>query len=200
MDLQAHWERVYQTKQPTEVSWFRPHLDTSLSLISSLDVARDVPVLDVGGGASTLVDDLIAAGYSNLTVLDLSASAIDAARSRLGARQTTVTWLATDVTRAELPASHFRVWHDRAVFHFLTDPADRDRYVEQVRHSVASGGHVIIATFGPHGPSRCSGLPTARYDADALHAVFGDEFEMIDRREERHRTPAGVEQQFVYCL
>jgi SAM-dependent methyltransferase len=200
MDLHAHWERVYQTKRTDEVSWFRPHLDTSLTLIRDTGLPPAAPIIDVGGGASTLVDDLLAAGYRDLTVLDVSVAALDVARARLGARQSAVTWLAADVTTAELPAGHFKVWHDRAVFHFLTDPADRDRYVAQVRHAVAARGHVIIATFGPDGPQRCSGLPTARYDADGIHAVFGHDFEVIIRREERHRTPAGVEQQFVYCL
>lgn len=200
MDVHDHWERVYRTKRADEVSWFRPHLDTSLSLIRRTGVAPDRAIIDVGGGASTLVDDLLAAGYRDVTVLDVSPAALDGARARLGPRASEVTWIAADVTRAELPAGRFHVWHDRAVFHFLTDPADRDRYVAQVRRAVALGGHVIVATFGPKGPERCSGLPTARYDADALHGVFGPEFTMLDSREEWHLTPGGVEQQFVYCL
>jgi SAM-dependent methyltransferase len=200
MNVQEHWQRVYQTKRTDEVSWFRPHLDTSLMLIAETHVPIDAPIIDVGGGASSLVDDLLDAGYRDLTVLDVSEAALDSARKRLGTRASGVTWIATDATRADLPPAHFRVWHDRAVFHFLTDQADRDRYVAQVRNAVAPGGHVIVATFGPDGPQKCSGLPAARYDAVTLHGLFGDEFELIDRREERHRTPRGVEQQFVYCL
>lgn len=140
MNLREHWERVYQTKRTDEVSWFRSHLDTSLGLIRDTAVAAEAPVIDVGGGASTLVDDLLAGGYQDVTVLDLSATALDVARSRLGAGGSAVTWIAGDVTRVDLPHAHYRVWHDRAVFHFLTDPADRDRYVTQVRHAVAPGG------------------------------------------------------------
>jgi SAM-dependent methyltransferase len=200
MNLAAHWERVYRTKRPDDVSWFRSHLEMSLALIQRTGVSLDAPIIDIGGGASTLVDDLLASGYRDVTVLDVSASALDVTRTRLGSGASAVTWLADDVTEARLPHEHFAVWHDRAVFHFLVDPAERDRYIAQVRHAVARGGHVVVATFGPDGPQRCSGLPTARYDADALHTVFGDDFEMVDRREERHHTPAGAVQQFVYCL
>ena len=200
MNLEEHWERIYRTKRSQGVSWFRPHLDTSLELIEQTGVSRNAPILDVGGGASTLVDDLVVAGYSDLTVIDLSEAALEASRARLGSRATEIAWIAADVTRVELAPSHIQVWHDRAVFHFLTEEADRERYVAQVRHAVAPGGHVIIATFGPEGPLRCSGLPTARYDADALHAVFGTDFALVDRRHEQHRTPAGTDQQFVYCL
>jgi SAM-dependent methyltransferase len=199
-NLQAHWDQVYRTKQTDTVSWFRPHLETSLAMIRQTGVAADAPIIDVGGGASTLADDLLAAGYSDVTVLDLSEAALDAARSRLGSNAARVLWLADDATTATLPPSHFQVWHDRAVFHFLTEPADRRRYVEQVRRALAPGGHVVIATFAPEGPQRCSGLATARYDADALHAEFGAEFRLLERRQERHRTPAGVEQEFIYCL
>jgi ubiquinone/menaquinone biosynthesis C-methylase UbiE len=200
MNLEEHWERIYRTRQPQDVSWFRLHLQTSLELISQICVPRDAPILDVGGGASTLVADLLAAGYSDLTVVDLSEAALETARARLGRRGSEVAWIAGDATRVEFAPARFHVWHDRAVFHFLMEEEDRRRYVEQVRRAVAPGGHVIIATFGPEGPLRCSGLPTARYEADALHAVFGSDFSLVDRREERHRTPAGAEQQFVYCL
>jgi SAM-dependent methyltransferase len=200
MNSQEHWDRVYRTKRPDEVSWFRTHLDTSLELVRATGVATDAPILDVGGGASTLVDDLLTAGYSDVTVLDVSAAALDCARGRLGRHATDVTWVAADITRVDLSPAHFHVWHDRAVFHFLTEPDDRRRYVEQVRRAVAPGGYVVIATFGADGPQRCSGLPTARYDAEALHAEFGDEFQIVDRRQELHRTPGGIDQQFVYCL
>ena len=200
MNPEEHWEQVYRTKRTDEVSWFRQHLETSLALITSTGVPAEAPILDVGGGASTLVDDLIAAGYSDVTVLDISAVALNAAQERLESRARLVRWLAGDVTQIDLPSAHFRVWHDRAVFHFLIAADERRRYVEQVRHAVAPGGHVIIATFGPDGPERCSGLPTARYHVDALHREFGADFVLIDRREELHRTPGGINQQFVYCL
>lgn len=200
MTLHEHWERVYQTKRTDEVSWFRPHLETSLELIRETGVAHDSPIIDVGGGASTLVDDLLAAGYSDLTLLDLSEAALDVVRARLVSRASKVKLVCGDVTAAALPAGFFRVWHDRAVFHFLTDVADRDRYVSQARHAVGPGGHVIVGAFGPEGPQRCSGLPVARYDAEALHAAFGADFELLDRREERHVTPAGASQQYTYCL
>jgi len=200
MSLEDHWNQVYRTKRTDDVSWFRPHLDTSLALIKGTGADPGAPILDVGGGASTLVDDLAAAGYSNVTVLDVSEAALQAARHRLGARAHAVAWIAADATRAVLPRAHFQIWHDRAVFHFLTDAEDRRRYVQQVRHAVAPGGHVIVATFGPDGPQRCSGLPTNRYDAGALHAEFGAGFELLEHREEQHRTPVGADQQFVYCL
>lgn len=200
MTLNDHWERIYRTKRIDEVSWYRPHLETSLELMRQARVPCDAPIIDVGGGASTLVDDLLAAGYSNLTLLDLSERALDAVRTRLGTLASKVTFMCADVTAAVLPAGYFRVWHDRAVFHFLTDVTDRDRYIAKVRHAVKSGGHIIVGTFGPDGPQRCSGLPTARYDAETLHAIFGEGFESLDRREEHHLTPAGVSQQFTYCL
>ena len=200
MTLEAHWEGVYRSKRPDEVSWFTPHLETSLALIKRTGVSLDAPIIVVGGGASTLVDDLLASEYRDVTVLDVSHSALDVARSRLGVRSSRVTWLVDDVTCAHLPREHFAVWHDRAVFHFLINAEERERYVAQVRHAVVPGGHVIVATFGPEGPLRCSGLTTSRYDAEELHTVFGEDFEMIDRREEWHQTPAGGEQQFIYCL
>lgn len=200
MDLGAHWERVYQTKRIDEVSWFRPHLDTSLELIEKAGRPGEASVIDVGGGASTLVDDLLDRGYRDVSVIDLADSALAAARERLGPRGRSVTWIEGDVTRLALPRARFNVWHDRAVFHFLTEPTDRQRYIEQVRRALASDGHVIVATFGPEGPQRCSGLPTSRYDADSLRDVFGDGFELVETRLEQHRTPSGAEQQFLYCL
>lgn len=199
MNVADHWQHVYKTKRADEVSWYQPHLETSLRLIRAT-AAGGEPILDVGGGASTLVDDLLTAGYSDVTVLDVSSEALNAARERLGPRASALTWIVDDVIRVQLPRHRFSVWHDRAVFHFLTDAEDRRRYVEQVRHALAPGGHVIVATFGPSGPARCSGLPTARYDAAGLHAEFGSDFVLVDQRVEAHRTPLGVEQQFVYCV
>jgi SAM-dependent methyltransferase len=156
-------------------------------------------VIDVGGGASTLVDDLLDRGFSDVTVLDLSETALATARARLGDRAGTVRWLCGDATRATLPAQAYDFWHDRAVFHFLTDPEARSRYVRAVRESVRPGGHVLVATFGPHGPETCSGLEVVRFTPDALHAEFGDDFAKLADSTEVHHTPWGTEQEFVYC-
>ncbi|MDT3707018.1 MAG: class I SAM-dependent methyltransferase [Thiobacillus sp.] len=198
VDRRQHWEKVYSSKATDQVSWFQPHAASSLRLIADC-AGTDAHIIDVGGGASVLVDDLLDAGYRNLTVLDLAESALAVSRARLGARAQSVQWIAADVTRADLPAARYDVWHDRAVFHFLTDPADRARYVDQVLKSVKPGGRVIIAAFGPGGPLQCSGLDVVRYAPDALHAEFGARFRLIGHETEIHRTPAGGEQEFVYC-
>jgi SAM-dependent methyltransferase len=198
VDRQQHWETVYSSKAVDQVSWFQPHASSSLRLIEGC-ADREAQIIDVGGGASVLVDDLLDAGYRYLSVLDLAESALAASRARLGARAQSVQWIAADITRAELPAAHYDVWHDRAVFHFLTDPGDRARYVEQVLRSVKPGGHVIVAAFGPGGPLQCSGLDVMRYAPDALHAEFGAPFRLLRHQTETHHTPAGQEQDFVYC-
>jgi SAM-dependent methyltransferase len=199
IDRQQHWETVYRNKASDEVSWFQPHAASSLRLIHDTGIGLDARIIDVGGGASVLVDNLLDTGYRHLTVLDLSESALAEARKRLGARASQVGWLAADITQASLPANAYDVWHDRAVFHFLTDPADRARYVQQVLHAVKPGGHVIVATFGPGGPLQCSGLDVVRYAPDTLHAEFGAPFRLLRHETEVHQTPAGREQEFVYC-
>jgi 2-polyprenyl-3-methyl-5-hydroxy-6-metoxy-1,4-benzoquinol methylase len=199
MDSQAHWESIYSTKAPTEVSWFRPHLETSLALIERVAGDRSTRIIDVGGGESTLVDDLIAKGYCKVTVMDISGTAIEHTRERLGSASRHVTWLAGDVTQAALPANSYDVWHDRAVFHFLTQPDQRLAYVRQVVAAVKPGGHVFIGTFGPAGPRKCSGLDVIRYSSDSLHAEFGPRFRLIESSKELHRTPFGTTQQFLYC-
>jgi SAM-dependent methyltransferase len=200
MDSQSHWDQVYRTKRAEEVSWYRAHLEISLRLIGAAVPDGKGRVIDVGGGESTLVDDLLAMGYGALDVLDLSATALRVARERLGAVADRVQWHCGDVTRYPFEPACFDLWHDRAVFHFLTRPEDRAAYVRQVARAVKPGGHVIVAAFGPQGPTRCSGLEVVRYSADALHAEFGVEFKLLKHVEEVHRTPAGAEQQFVYCL
>jgi SAM-dependent methyltransferase len=199
MQSKDHWEKVYATKATDTVSWFQPHADLSLDIIRSTHLGTDAAIIDVGGGASTLVDDLLANGYTDLTVLDLSGAALSAARKRLGMQESRVCWIEADITRADLPASRYDIWHDRAVFHFLTDPADRAAYVRTVLHSVKPGGYVIVATFGEDGPLQCSGLPVMRYSADELHDQFGAAFQLLDHRQEEHHTPSGAVQQFVYC-
>jgi 2-polyprenyl-3-methyl-5-hydroxy-6-metoxy-1,4-benzoquinol methylase len=199
MDTQAHWERVYGTRAPTEVSWFRPHLETSLDLIERVAGDRSMSIIDVGGGESTLIDDLIGRGYRNVTVMDISQTAIEHTKRRMGSASQQVTWLVDDITQAQLPSYSYDVWHDRAVFHFLSEPAQRVAYVRQVASAVKPGGHVIIAAFGPEGPSKCSGLDVMRYDADSLHAEFGTRFRLMESSKELHRTPVGTTQQFLYC-
>jgi len=191
---------VYGTKAPHQVSWYRPHLEISLSLIERAAPDRFARVIDIGGGASTLVDDLITRGYRDLTVLDISRNAIDVAKARLGAAAHSVNWIVGDALAVILPSHAYHVWHDRAVFHFLTDPADRAEYVRQVRASVKPGGHVIIGTFGPEGPEKCSGLDVNRYDAETLHREFGSSFRLVDHLKEVHGTPFGTTQQFIYCF
>jgi SAM-dependent methyltransferase len=194
-----HWENVYATKASDRVSWFRPHLDKSLAFLDAVKLDRNSGIIDVGGGASTLVDDLLDRGYKNITVLDLSETALNAVRTRLGERGSSVHWVCADVTRAELPAAAFEFWHDRAVFHFLLDPRARARYVEAVRRTLKPGGHIVVATFGPHGPEKCSGLEVLHFSAKALHAEFGEDFTRLGDATELHVTPWGTEQEFVYC-
>lgn len=199
VNAQEHWEHIYSTKGPGEVSWYSPHLNASLELIEHTSVPKDAPIIDVGGGESTLVDDLLARGYENLTVLDISQTAIDACRKRLGKNARRMHWLTADITKFELDGSRFDLWHDRAVFHFLTNADDRAAYVRQVAKAVKVGGHVIVGTFGPEGPTRCSGLEVVRYDADSLHHEFGVRFQLLESAKLLHRTPFGTSQQFLYC-
>ncbi|HEY8224992.1 MAG TPA: class I SAM-dependent methyltransferase [Pyrinomonadaceae bacterium] len=199
MKTKKHWENIYHTKDVTEVSWFQEHPELSLQFIEHTGIDKTAHIIDVGGGASTLVDDLIDNGYQNVTVLDISGTALEVAQQRLGSKASAVTWLEADVTKVKLPANFYNVWHDRAVFHFLTQAEDRAHYVESVQHSVKTGGHVIVATFGLEGPTRCSGLEVVRYSADSLHDEFGDEFDLVDTTTEAHHTPFGTEQKFVYC-
>lgn len=196
----AHWEKVYTTKADTEVSWFQQHAALSLKLIRDAGIPTSASIIDVGGGAATLVDDLLALGYAKLTVLDLSAAALARARARLGARASEVTWLEANILDVALPSQGYDVWHDRAVFHFLTSDGERQRYVQQVLHAVKPGGLVIVATFAEDGPEKCSGLPVMRYSAGELHGQFGAPFELLGHEKETHHTPGGAEQKFVYCF
>jgi SAM-dependent methyltransferase len=199
VDVPQHWERVYRTKRPTEVSWYTPHLDTSLRLIEEAAPSHDGPIVDVGGGEATLVDDLLDRGYRRVSVLDVSATALDVAKDRLGERAGEVDWLCGDLLTFPFPQHEYDVWHDRAVFHFLTQPNERAAYVRQVARSVKPGGHVIVATFGPDGPTKCSGLDVVRYEPDTLHEEFGAAFRLLKHLTEIHQTPAGATQQFTYC-
>ncbi|WP_395694400.1 class I SAM-dependent methyltransferase [Piscinibacter sp.] len=195
-----HWETVYRTRPTERVSWYRDHLERSLQFIEAAALPRDAAIIDVGGGASTLVDDLLAAGHSKLTVLDLSEAALNAARQRLGERAQRVDWRVGDITQVALPRHAYALWHDRAVFHFLTTHEEREAYVAAVLHAVKPGGHVIVATFAEDGPLKCSGLPVMRYSAAGLHAEFGAPFALLQQEGEEHHTPRGTVQKFIYCL
>ncbi len=200
MDDTNHWEKVYLTKAPDEVSWYSPHLHKSLQLIKRAAPSCDASIIDIGGGEATLVDDLLAHGYQNISVLDISQAAIDAARERLGKESKRVKWYVADITQMVFPSHQFDVWHDRAAFHFLTSEEQRVAYVRQVMSSVKPGGHVIVATFGPQGPEKCSGLDVVRYDPSSLHNQFGERFTLLDSSTEQHQTPFGTVQQFLYCF
>ena len=199
MESKSHWEHIYATRPAEAVSWYQPHAQRSLELIRRVSRGQDIRIVDVGGGASTLVDDLLASGFGQVTVLDISPAALRVARRRLGRQADRVRWIEADITTAQFEPAAYDVWHDRAVFHFLTDPADRAAYVAQVRRAVRPGGHVIVAAFGPAGPLQCSGLPVIRYEPGGLHAQFGGAFELLEHMTEEHHTPQGAVQQFVYC-
>ena len=200
MQNKEHGEKFYTTKQPDNLSWFQPHAEMSMRLIHDTGLGRDAAIIDVGGGASTLVDDLLADGYRSLTVLDLSAAALETSRHRLGTKSESVSWIEADVTQAVFEPYCYDIWHDRAVFHFLTTDEDRRAYVKQVLRALKPGGHVIMATFGTNGPAQCSGLPVMRYAPEELHAEFGEAFTLLAHEEQLHHTPFGTDQQFIYCM
>ena len=199
MNSKTHWEAVYTSKAPDAVSWYRAHLETSLALIERAAHACSTSIIDVGGGESTLVDDLLVRGYTELTILDVSQTAVDFTKKRLGSAADRVKWIVADIAEVELLPGAYDLWHDRAVFHFLTTTAQRIAYVRQVAKAVKPGGHVIVSTFGPEGPTQCSGLQVMRYDADALHSEFGQRFRLVQSSKELHDTPFGTKQQFIYC-
>jgi len=192
------WDKIYSEKSSMEVSWYQQHPEISLKLIRSTGVDLTARIIDVGGGTSTLVDYLLDAGYENLEVLDISHSAIEQTRSRLNRRADKVIWHKNDITKFSSNIS-FDVWHDRAVFHFLTDKDDRAKYVRALSNALKSGSHAIIATFDLDGPEKCSGLNIVRYSSEALSDIFGDAFQLVESRTEEHVTPSGIKQSFVYC-
>ena len=200
MSRREYWEKIYGNQKGNDVSWYQPRLQRSLDLILSTGIGPDARIIDVGGGTSTLVDDLVDRGFRHVTVVDIAEAPLDAAQKRLGERASQVAWQVGDVTALDFPRDSFDLWHDRAVFHFLTSDVDRKAYLERVCCAVRQGGHVVLATFGPQGPEQCSGLPVVRYSAGELHAAFGPAFRLVEHVEERHRTPWGTEQEFVYCL
>jgi len=196
-DSKKHWEQIYSAKAPLEVSWYQKKPTLSIQIIRNTHIALDAPIIDVGGGASVLVDNLSDQGYSNISVLDISQTAINYARERLGRKASKIEWFIQDITRFA-PPHKFSLWHDRAVFHFLTEKSERDDYVKAVKRTLDLDGHLIIAAFAIGGPSECSGLSIVQYDAKRLLAELGDEFNLVEEMDELHTTPANKQQKFSY--
>lgn len=194
----SHWENVYSTKDPTEVSWYQGAPQRSLQIIAATGVEPAAAIIDVGGGASTLVDHLLDDGFEDVTVLDVASAALAHSRARLGDAERTVTWIEQDVLLFQ-PDRPYKLWHDRAVFHFLTESDQQQHYVDVLQKAVEPGGHVILATFGPDGPERCSGLAVQRYSIDQMAEVLGQAFELRAHELEEHSTPGGSVQQFLYA-
>jgi SAM-dependent methyltransferase len=199
MNRKDHWNTVYAGKSTSALGWYKPHLQTSLTWIKALDLAADAPLIDVGGGASTLVDDLLDAGHRSITVLDISEHALSSVRTRLGNKADLVTWLTEDITSAELPTHRYVLWHDRAVFHFLTGLEQQRQYRANLLKALHPGGHLIIGTFALEAPPKCSGLPVKRYSHEQLCNTLGQEFNLLKHHKELHVTPGGVEQVYLYC-
>ncbi len=199
MNSKSHWQNVYTTRQADQLGWYAPHLTTSLKLIRSTGVPDNARIIDIGGGASTLVDDLLESGFVDITVVDLAIGALDQARARLGDRAPDVQWIEADITKVRLPTNAYDIWHDRAVFHFLTEPEARARYVRQMQDALKPGGHIIIATFAPEAPPKCSGLSVQRYAVEELHHVLGHALVCVERSNEVHVTPGGISQMYLYC-
>jgi len=197
-DRKGHWDNIYSDKKAVEVSWYQQYPKQSMALIEATGVDLSASIIDIGGGASTLVDALLAVGYKNLSVLDISHAAIAQAKARLAQQADRVEWLAQDITRFDAKAP-FDVWHDRAVFHFLTDAADRASYVKAMSGALRPGSHAIVATFALDGPEKCSGLEIVRYSPETLSDVFAENFKLVETQTEKHTTPGGASQSFVYC-
>jgi SAM-dependent methyltransferase len=196
-DKRQHWEAIYSGRSPLEVSWYQKEPALSLRLIDSCRLAKDAAIIDVGGGASILVDRLLDQGYTRLAVLDISATALTFARNRLGPKASSIEWFEADITAFQ-PPHPFSLWHDRAVFHFLTDASERRRYTNVLQTSLMPGGHLILAAFAIGGPTTCSGLDIVQYNADKLLAELGDDFKLVDEDSETHATPTGAKQLFSY--
>jgi hypothetical protein len=197
-ERRSHWDTVYTSKSETELSWFQEKPETSLNLIRQTGASSQSAIIDIGGGASRLVDALLHAGFRSLAVLDLSDAALAAARARLGADPSRIDWIVSDVTQWN-PSRQYDVWHDRAAFHFLTDPTDRAAYLARLRRALSLAGHAIIGTFAMDGPEKCSGLPVQRYDAETLQKTLGEDFKLVDSHREAHTTPWGSTQSFQFA-
>jgi SAM-dependent methyltransferase len=194
----THWNRIYEKNSPQEVGWYQEHPEMSLKLIAATGVVVDGSIIDVGGGTSKLSGILLDRGYKDLTVLDISRSSIERAKVQFGPKNMHITWIEADVTTFNF-TKKFDIWHDRAVFHFLTEPLDRERYVSSVSNALKPGGYLIISSFGLEGPRKCSGLKIVRYSPETLSNEFGDGFELLETMDEIHTTPYQIQQQFIYC-
>jgi len=197
-DPKEHWENVYQKESPEELSWYQDKPEISLKLIAATGVGFDGNLIDIGGGTSKLASLLVAQGYTKVTVLDIAAHSIEQAKLALGEQANKIQWIEADATNYNF-AEKYDIWHDRAVFHFLTDIHDRKRYVDAVQQSLKAGGYLIIATFGLKGPRKCSGLHVVRYSPETLHNEFGNNFDLVETFVEVHSTPSKVQQKFIYC-
>ncbi len=199
MNQRKHWEAVYTNKPADKLGWYEPHLQISLRWIKEPGLSKDARIIDVGGGASTLIDDLLHDSYTAITVIDLSGKALSVARTRLDIKAEAVTWLTGDITSIDLPEDYYDLWHDRAVFHFLTLPEQREQYRINLLKALKPGGYLITGTFAPEAPPKCSGLPVQRYSVEQLQNTLGGEFELQQHLKELHVTPGGVEQMYLYC-
>ncbi|MEE9325909.1 MAG: class I SAM-dependent methyltransferase [Cocleimonas sp.] len=201
MNSKTHWQDIYTQKDSKQLSWFQEHAKMSLQVIKKNVQNKNAQIIDIGAGASTLVDDLLQSGYRNIDVLDISSEALQISQRRIKTLQidAKINWIQTNILEADFPQHHYDTWHDRAVFHFLTKQQEREQYIQKLMHTLKPGGKVIISTFGPDGPLECSGLPIVRYSHDSLHNEFGLAFELLEHGEEEHQTPSGSIQKFIYC-
>ena len=199
MKNENHWSDVYQKKAFDSVSWYQPSPKPSLAAIEKLNIRNSVSIIDVGGGASTFVDHLIGRGWTDVTVLDIAAPALEVAKSRIGGSAAAVKWEVADITQWQ-PKRMFDVWHDRAVFHFLTDADHRQAYLRVLQAALAKNGAVVMATFAMDGPEKCSGLPIERYDPPKLAHELGRDFKLLESWREQHITPGGNIQSFNWCI
>jgi SAM-dependent methyltransferase len=200
LNEKEHWEQIYSTRRTENLGWFAPHLEASLSWIKDAKLILNAPIIDVGGGASTLVDDLLDLGHQSITVLDISTKALTSVKARLGKKAELVTWIVEDISNAQhLPIHYYELWHDRAVFHFLTELEQQRKYRDNLLTALKPGGHLIIGTFTTEAPPKCSGLPVRRYTPNELESTLGAEFELKRHRKALHITPGGVEQMYLYC-
>lgn len=201
MDSKSHWQNIYTDKNSNQLSWFQEHAEMSLHIFKKNVHNRNTQIIDIGAGTSTLLDDLLQSGYSKIDVLDISAEALQISQQRIKSLQTNakINWIQANILETNLPHHHYDIWHDRAVFHFLTKQQDREHYIQKLMYALKPGGKVIISTFGPDGPLECSGLPIVRYSHDSLHNEFGLRFELLEHGEDEHQTPSGSIQKFIYC-
>ena len=197
--LKDHWEKVYSTRPINKLGWYERHLKTSLNWILEIGLDAEAPIIDVGGGSSTLADDLLEAGYKSITVLDISEKALTSIKARLGKKAKLITWLCEDITSIDLPTNNYELWHDRAVFHFLIEREQQQKYRDCLFSALKPSGNLIIGTFAPEAPPRCSGLPVQRYSPEQLESIFGGAFKLKRHFKEMHITPGGVEQMYLYC-